>query len=587
MEPTNTDQRTDITVERTLVMAMTALRNAIRDNGIDLASDAFADLKRDLDALQVRMADQMTTLAEARAALARCEANLNRANEAGADDATKERLQAAVDLAIDEVDVASTAVADMTKTVDELVPELPEIKARLLAVQAAHDAEEQKAAADADDLLRRRGRIGTRMADEIKRTMGEAAANLSDDLIAVLEDNLNGSPLASDAEVAAGYISAEHYFHYFSDTVDTIPRANGSDGTRVWAAGNGETLPVSFLRNLALNCHMIRKGKKLTISQFLTCFIKTLIAYSGNFQPNTNARCVFIDEYMSHDVVPEGFTATVREMAVMKKQDATREAEESIKRNLHRIIGTAVHVFRTRNHHWTDSSQEFVSRTWSAAWNGEPPSWPMSDEELFRSSLHCFGMKPLVDYCVRADRQQLLPVALKIRQTAARAGTAPVRLVAATLACMRAEPFYTEVRAAFADQIVAVNAHVEDLKVAGDKAHVNHWFMCGARARADYREALAEPLMPIAVAYIQSLGPLATLKSQQALKKRVANHASLVDSLKDKFIAYRKEIFDNSNLVQILQAYRSSVLADAAPTGPAVAPAAPTGGAGAEETKTA
>lgn len=545
--------------------------------GIDLASEVNANMRAELERFQDSAVHLTTDLARARLDLRAAEASL--AREPNATDERKAVLRQAVEDAQQSVDDILAQVGPLLEQLETVRDDIPNILAAHAEADARREAEGRRQAEEAQRAARAARQRGTGIAAEIRAAVGASATELADELVAVLEENLNGSPLASDAEVAAGYIPTEHYFHYFADTAASIPLAEGPDGDRVLAARDGERLDVSFIRNLALNCHMLRKGKRLSDEMFLTCFIKTLIAYSGVFQPDTTARCVFIDEYMVHYEVPAGFTATLREMALIKRKEEIAEVEAAIKRNVHRIIGTAVHVFRTRNHHWTDSSQEFVARTWSAAWNGEPPEWRISEEALFRSSLHCFGMRPLVDYTERANRLDILPVALKIRRTAARAGTAPVRLVAAAFACMRAEPFYPEVRAAFGDQIDAVNTHVEELKAAGDSAHVNHWFMCGVTPRANYREDLAEPLMPIAVAYIQSLGPQATLKSQQALRKRIANHVALVNALTEKFTSYRTDVFGRSTLVELLRNYRAAATADATTVPTAAGPAASTTGA--------
>lgn len=538
-------QRAPRTPEEDVTALLQRIHAELRDGGIDLASDAGAPLREQLEAFQARAVTLTTDLARARQDLRAAENNL--AREPDAEDERRDELEIAVA-------EANETVEELLARVGPIMQELEEFHMDIPNIMAARDraAERQRQATRSPGI-----------AAEIRAALGANATELTDDLVAILEDNLNGSPLASDAEVAAGYIPSEHYFHYFADTEGSIPAAQGPDGDRVLAAPDGGRLDVSFIRNLALNCHMLRKGRRLTDDMFLTCFIKTLIAYSGVFQPSTEARCVFIDEYQRHEVAPAGFTATAREMAIIKRKGEIAEVEEEIKRNVHRIIGTAVHVFRTRNHHWTDSSQEFVSRTWSAAWNGEAPEWRISEEALFRSSLHCFGMRPLVDYTERANRLNILPVALKIRRSAARAGTAPVRLVAAAFACMKAEPFYPEVRLAFGELIDAVNEHVEALKAAGDTAHVNHWFMCGAQVRAPYHEDLAEPLMPIAVAYIQSLGPQSTLKSQQALRKRIANHVALVNALTEKFTTYRTDVFTRTTLVELLRSYQASSAADA------------------------
>lgn len=407
--------------------------------------------------------------------------------------------------------------------------------------------------------------------DEIMRifqTNPDAATN---ELISILDDNLNGSELASDAEVSAGYIPEKHHFHYFLRSIGSITVDPGTEGNKLTPTDIGGRIPGSFIENLALNCHMLRDGKALTAQMFLLAYIKVVVAYSGVFQPSTRARCVFIDEYTAHTRRPDGFMDTVTQMAAMKQKPAIMEQEAAIKRNVHRIIGTAVHVFRTRNHHYQDSAAQFVQRTWSAVWNGSPPEWDLPDEDLFRSSIHCFGMMPLVNYCQRAFNANVMPAALVIRRTAARAGTAPVRLVDAAFKCMQAEPFYPMVEAAFATHIRNVNAHVQQLINWGDTAHVNHWFMCGARARAAYNEALAEPLMPLAMAYIRSLGPRSTLKMQVALNKRVSNHAALVEAFGTKFADFRTNVFETSDLEALLYRYREAITGEAAP---AAAPAA-------------
>lgn len=556
------------------------IRSMFADAGFNTDHPQFGDLSSRLDGIEAAALAAAADLEASARTLAAASAEAS--TLADDDTAGKTRLRERATAATRAQDAARSALRATAERADRA---LQDARAALDAAAAAAlddraraeetararaAAEEEKAVerAEAEAQALRRG--ATTMATQIRDAIGGDSAGVSEDLIAVLEDNLNGSALASDAEVAAGYIDLKDYFHYHADTEAEIPRAEGADGDRIHAAAEGTKLPVSFLQNLALNCHFAKAGRNLTDSVFLMCYIKTLIAYSGTFQPSPQLRCVHIDEYKRHTSWPADFRSTMMQMAKVKAKPQVSRAEMEIRRNIHRIIGTSVHIFRTRNHHWTDSAQDFVQRTWSAAWNGEAPEWDIAPEQLFRLSLHCFGMKPLNDYCERAYRANVMPQALVIRRTAARAGTAPVRLVDAALQCMKAEPFYHEVAASFGEEISAISAHVNDLKTAGDAAHVNQWFMCGAAQRADYREDIAEPLMPIAVAYIQSLGRNASLKAQVALNKRVSNHAALVDVLKDKFIAYRNHIFENTELVELLRRYRAVAV-----EGPAAADATP------------
>lgn len=402
-------------------------------------------------------------------------------------------------------------------------------------------------------------RTDDELAAELRTRLAAHGVVVTNELLQIMQENLNGSPLASDGEVAVGYIKAEDHFHYYAADYDAFPRSTGAEGTRILPTMDNGRLHPSFIPTLILNCHYKRAGRTLTAEMFLTCYIKCLIAYCGVFEPNLGRRCVFVDEYTVHERIPDDIAETLRAVQGIKQNERIREQEQSIARNLHRLIGTVVHVMRTRNHHFQESSRDFVRTTWNAAWNGQAADWGISDESMFRLSLHCFGLKPLNDYTARAFAQNVMPVALKIRLTAARAGTAPVRLVHAAFQCMASEPFFEHVRAAFGERIDMVAAHVEELKAWGDAAHVNHWFISGITDRAPYNEALAEPLMPMAVAYIKSLGKLSSLKMQKALDKRVSNHASLVDAFAEKFEDYRDEVFKTTSLVELLAMYGRSM----------------------------
>jgi hypothetical protein len=547
--------------------ALTTEANAILNNDYTAITDPLSEVVDQLASARARKDQTEEELAAAGSTNPKLSADLQQALtrvDSDIEDLTKQRAQ-----------LATAASAVLTHFLHVVAGEQLAIERGLSAGNAALagidetkmaelELEIDQPAESKDEQLQLKADLSP-IKEEIMKIFRDNPQAATNELISILDDNLNGSELASDAEVSAGYIPEKHHFHYFLKTIGTFTVDPGEAGTKLTPTDAGGRIPGSFIENLALNCHMLREGKALTVPMFLLAYIKTVIAYSGVFQPSTRSRCVFIDEYTAHTRRPDGFMETVTQMAAIKQKPAVMEQEAAIKRNVHRIIGTAVHVFRTRNHHYQDSAAQFVQRTWSAVWNGSPPEWDISEEDLFRSSIHCFGMVPLVNYCMRAFSANVMPAALVIRKTAARAGTAPVRLVDAAFKCMQAEPFYPMVAAAFATHILNVNNHVQQLIAWGDDAHVNHWFMCGARARATYNEALAEPLMPLAMAYIRSLGPRSTLKMQVALNKRVSNHAALVEAFGTKFADFRTNVFETSDLEALLYRYREAITGEAAP----------------------
>jgi len=385
----------------------------------------------------------------------------------------------------------------------------------------------------------------------------------NEEMVNLMTTNLNGMTIASDGEAAAGYVTYDDKFHIFREHSHDIPLFDPLNQDMAPLPGteeHGSKFPASFMMNWILNCYMKAKkdAKAITGVILVQQYIKLLTMYSGVYAPSKRLRKVYSDEYEYHNVKHVPLNDAIVKVLALKK-DAKVEANiKSAGSNILRIIGTVVHMFRTRNHHYQDSAIEFLDRTYNAAWNGTGDMFGMSHLQLFRESIHCAGMYPLVMLIERARTRNLLPAALVIRLSAARAGTAPVRVTAAAFRTMKAEPFYKIVEKYYKPAIDALFDQDDQLAAIGDYSHINHYFFAGSDIRGDYDENVILPVVALAVGYIKSLDRNASLQKQQTLVKRVANYTAIVNAYKEAFEKFRDDKIKTGDLESILSVFKVS-----------------------------
>jgi len=179
----------------------------------------------------------------------------------------------------------------------------------------------------------------------------------------------------------------------------------------------------------------------------------------------------------------------------------------------------------------------------SAAFVPTNPGFAMlNNEELFRLSIHAFGVRPLVDLALadKAAGQMISAIYIRYQPSTPISGTAHITTLKATLNQMTLEPWWDAFNHKFMNEITEIDTEVARIHAAPLTYHVSARVL-GHNARVMTRpeaEAAFKRLCQFALGYIDHLGRRHSLAGQQAVTKKSGGPTGLADAFSkacDKF----------------------------------------------------
>lgn len=293
----------------------------------------------------------------------------------------------------------------------------------------------------------------------------------------------------------------------------------------------------NFLKaNYAL---LVAGGIVPTVAYQISIF-RLLVATEGMLTSSLADRSVVEDEYVI--VANQGANWADALNAIPAFAGQTN-INKHYKRYGMTYIHMMCYVFLSRGHHYKQEYNDLYDRLKTACFIPNNPGFQiLTNEQMFRLSIHGFGISPLVELSMHHAANSDMAAAMLIRYSPATpiSGVAHITTLAATVSHMAKEPWFGAFATKFAAPIQAIADEVELILATPLVYHVSAKFL-GQVARtlpSAESQGAFNTLCQFALGYIDHLGRRHSLAGQQAITKKSGGITGLGDGFSkacDKF----------------------------------------------------
>jgi hypothetical protein len=207
-----------------------------------------------------------------------------------------------------------------------------------------------------------------------------------------------------------------------------------------------------------------------------------------------------------------------------------------VKRFGNAVLHAVALAFSSRGHHYKADYKEYYERLMAVQGVDMKPTFTLpSYEVMFRLSIHCIGVWPLVALAI-SDRQANImsaPMAIRWTPHAPVAGCAHITTLKAALTEMNKEAWFGAFQAKFQAQIADIDTAVQAVAAHPYEYHVATSFITGQPRRFVTPQAknAFDKLSQFALGYIDFLGR----KHSLAGEKAVTSHSGGMGSVANQF----------------------------------------------------
>jgi hypothetical protein len=198
------------------------------------------------------------------------------------------------------------------------------------------------------------------------------------------------------------------------------------------------------------------------------------------------------------------------------------------------IIQIMTYVFCARGHHWQPEYDALYDRLLAANSIQKPNTWQFpTNRELFRQSLHCFGVRIPLEYTLYCKNNNRMgnPMTIRFTPHAPIAGAAQALTTFAVLQEMRNEPWIGTFVSKFEPQVAEIEAQVAEIRANPYEYHVASRILTGNPKR-QFRptfNAAFNRLIQLCLGYLDYLGRKNALSGQQTLTHHSGGPKALAD----------------------------------------------------------
>jgi hypothetical protein len=214
-------------------------------------------------------------------------------------------------------------------------------------------------------------------------------------------------------------------------------------------------------------------------------------------------------------------------------------------------------AFLSRGHHYKKEYDEYYDRLMAAQGVDMRPGWALPSKEIiFRLSVHCFGVRPLIDLITTDKTAGRMSAAMMLRLSPAPAiaGCAHITTLQATLTEMKKEPWWNAFNTKFQGNINEINTEVQRIQANPLNYHVATRFITGG-AKTDVTPAAKgafDRLCVFAMGYIDYLGKKHALSGQKAITHHAGGGGGMVDIFSKACQVYGKGTYNEDTMAEWL-----------------------------------
>lgn len=270
----------------------------------------------------------------------------------------------------------------------------------------------------------------------------------------------------------------------------------------------------------------------------LITFMRVAMAQLGAIALDIRERHVSVDEY-SYVTPPEKNW----EKVTLPLIERHREIVGWVKKFAGVIVSHIVFLFVARGHHYLPEFNEIYQKLYKSSFISDPVGFVLPvPEMLYRLSMHCFGVAPLLDAVYYMKNKNQMAAAMMIRYSPHPpiAGVAQFTTMMAAFDDMRRHSLFGKILDHVQGPLADLTELCRAIHAAPFRYHVASMVLTGqARIIPDKKYYdMFTMLAPIALGYIDYLGRKHSLAGQKAITQKYGGSDPAVDMWSRAFDEY-------------------------------------------------
>jgi hypothetical protein len=268
--------------------------------------------------------------------------------------------------------------------------------------------------------------------------------------------------------------------------------------------------------------------------------MRLALAQQGAIALSLHRRSVAVDEYTYVAHKGDSWKNAANNIPTIERH---KEIAAWTKRFSGVLVSHIVFLFLARGHHYLPEYNEIYQKLYKACFISDPVGFALPiPEQLYRLSVHCFGVLPLLEFMMQQKLAGRMAAAMNIRYTphAPIAGVAQFTTLAAAFQDMRRHALWTKVETYFAEPLALLREVCSLIHASPYKFHVaSKVLAAGPRVIPDakYYEAF-QKLAACALGYIDYLGKKHSLAGQKAITQKYGGMDPAADMWSRAFDEY-------------------------------------------------
>jgi hypothetical protein len=284
---------------------------------------------------------------------------------------------------------------------------------------------------------------------------------------------------------------------------------------------------------------LFRATNSPELALFGTLYRMTLVD-QGLFCSDKGKRRVAVDEYVIVKPINNRWDAAENNLPVIVASNAIAAYA---KRFSTTFIAHLAFIFSARGHHYAPEYNEHYKRLQDACFITSPSAFPMpSNEFLYRSFVHCFGVHPIIELALAFNAASKLPSAMKLRfdPHPPIAGCAHITTLKAILNAMEKEVLWKTIGSKFDREVDLINQEVALIRKSPFLYHVSSRCISGQPRVMVSQHAMEafNKLSQLALGYLEYLGNKHSLYGQKAVTAKAGGVGPTAETWEDAFNEY-------------------------------------------------
>lgn len=351
----------------------------------------------------------------------------------------------------------------------------------------------------------------------------------------------NGTALLEAGHQEWGYIDAVWYL-----AIPNTYNAASDENKQFWSKTRLGKSPFSdhvlFSRQefIKANFQLLLRATNNSEMALFGSMYRMALVDQGILCMSQNERKVAVNEYVIVDPLNGRWDAHENNLPLI---NSSNSIAAYVKRYATTFASHLAFIFSARGHHYTPEYNEHYKRLQDACFIVAPSSFGMpTNEYLYRSFIHCFGVSPIIELATILNRDSKLPAAMQLRFSphAPIAGCAHITTLKAILNAMEKEVLWKSIGLKFEREVTVIDTEVGRINTRPYDYHVSSKCITGNPRIMVSQEAMEAftKLSQLALGYLEYLGSKHSLYGQKAVTSKAGGLGPTAETWEDAFNEY-------------------------------------------------